>query len=161
MKIAAGTNPTPPNARPPAVGAPVVDGVTCNQSGQVVLVHSWFMGNHISVPTPARSAELSPVFCDTIQAPEVGQQALDNDDAWLASYTAHDMLRFDSGWFLCESLAFSAALHHKNIRFRDFALTHGRFVRTVADLAALRGIWDAHHTCSGSEPSHSASANHQ
>ena len=25
----------------------------------------------------------------------------------------------------------------------------------------LRGIWDAHHTCSGSEPSQSASANHQ
>ena len=87
-------------------------------------------------PDPCRMAELSHAFCDTIQAPEVGQQALDDDDAWLASYSAYDLLRMDSGWFICESLAFSAAMHHKNVRFRDFVCTHGKFARTPANIVA-------------------------
>lgn len=97
------------------------------------MIHSWFMGNIVGIPTPTRIAELAPAFCDTMEAPEVGQQALDDDDAWLASFASCDLLRMDSGWFRCESTAFSAALYDKNIRFREFVVTHGRFGRMPAN----------------------------
>ena len=114
--------------QPPAVG-----GVTNFNCGENVMIHSWFMGNIVGIPTPTRIAELAPAFCDTMQAPEVGQQALDDDDAWLASFASCDLLRMDSGWFRCESTAFSAALYDKNIRFREFVVTHGRFGRMPAN----------------------------
>lgn len=114
--------------QPPAVG-----GVMNFNCGENVMIHSWFMGNIVGIPTPTRIAELAPAFCDTMQAPEVGQQALDDDDAWLASFASCDLLRMDSGWFRCESTAFSAALYDKNIRFREFVVTHGRFGRMPAN----------------------------